>query len=117
MILLNYIIYPKKLINLKDENEICYEIDIGVLRDNEKNEGKTDVSQTWEDSSDSSFISDHKNKSCRMYFRVSGSADIVPAGAEIIEKSGEISFVTEKMTIEEAERLEEAVKAAEAKSR
>ncbi len=85
---------------------------LGDVIEQLKTEGMgTDRAQTWEDCDNSELLADYRQSAFRMYFRISGGENCIPAGAEIIEKSGEISFVTEKMTIEEAERLEEAVKA------
>ncbi len=65
----------------------------------------TSISQTWEDSSDSSFIADHKDDVVPMYVRVRGvpaaQAEKVFAGAEFLSRkdqpSDEIAFIAPAM--------------------
>ena len=80
---------------------------LGDVIEQLKTEGMgTDRAQTWVDCDNSELLADYRESAFRMYFRVSGSAVNVPAGAEVIEKADETAFVTEKMTIAEAEKLE-----------
>lgn len=82
---------------------------LGDVIEQLKTEGKTDIAQTWQDSADASFIADHKENECRMYFRVSGSENLNIENIEIIDNSSDIAFVTEKMTVAKAEELADSM--------
>ncbi len=86
---------------------------LGDVIEQLKTEGMgTDRAQTWVDCDNSEILADYRESAFRMYFRVSGSADLMPAGSEVIEKGDETAFVTECMTVAEAEKLEAAFTAA-----
>lgn len=86
---------------------------LGDVIEQLKTEGNgTDAAQTWVDCDNAEILSDYKESSFRMYFRLAGSALSAPEGAEIVENSDELVFVTEKMTISEAEKLEADLTAA-----
>ena len=80
---------------------------LGDVIEQLKTEGNgTDLAQTWVDCDNAEILSDYKESSFRMYFRLAGSALSAPEGAEIVENGDELVFVTEKMTISDAEKLE-----------
>lgn len=92
---------------------------LGDVIEEIKNEGETDISQTWEDSSDDSFISSYNNKKCRMYFRVSGIKADSLKDVSIVSNTSDLVFVTEKMSFSEADAFEKklAENGAQVKSR
>ncbi|MCQ2460506.1 MAG: homoserine dehydrogenase [Ruminococcus sp.] len=86
---------------------------LGDVIEQLKTEGSgTDMAQTWVDCDNSEIVADYKENACRMYFRVTGGKDLMPAGSEIVENGDELVFVTEKMTFAESEKLEAAFTAA-----
>lgn len=82
---------------------------LGDVIEQLKTEGcGTDMAQTWVDCDNSEIVADYRENTCRMYFRVKGGNNIMPAGAEVVENGDELVFVTEKMTFAESEKLESA---------
>lgn len=77
---------------------------------------KTILSQTWESSDNDSFIEDYLNMTARIYFRVSGTENVKAVSDINIEKSytgnnDEAAFITEQMTMEDAEVIKEKIEA------
>lgn len=89
---------------------------LGDVIDSVKHD-RTVFSQTWESVSDNSFVEDWKNYSASVYFRVEGAKDICPENCELIDApEGQICFITNEITIAEAELLKERIEAAGAKT-
>ena len=84
---------------------------VGDIVDAAKASG-TSVSQTWEDSSDNSFVADYKDDVVSVYVRVSGisaeQASAVFAGAEFLSRKDqpgdEIAFISPAMQEREFDR-------------
>ncbi|MDO5560766.1 MAG: homoserine dehydrogenase [Oscillospiraceae bacterium] len=65
----------------------------------------TDISQTWEDSADPSFVAGHEESINKIYFRISKTDDIGIKAIEVIDDSDDMVFVTGPMTLLDAENL------------
>lgn len=78
---------------------------VGDIIDCAKHEGKTVMSQMWEDSKDNSFIADFAEDEVQMYVRLKGvskaEAEDLFEGAEFLSREGqpvdEVAFVTAKL--------------------
>jgi len=78
---------------------------LGDVIEQLKTEGTTDNAQTWEDSEDTSFMADYRENEFRMYFRISKTDNINIENIQVIDETDDFTFVTEKMTIAEADNL------------
>lgn len=83
---------------------------LGDIIEQLKTEGRgTDTAQTWTDCDNSEILADYTENECRMYFRVSKKVDA--ANIEVVDENGDFTFVTGKMTIAEADKLADSIKA------
>lgn len=65
----------------------------------------TDISQTWEDSSDCSFIAGHEESINKVYFRISKTDNIETNKFEIIDDTDDLVFVTGPVALKKAEEM------------